>query len=51
MDYASRELESLVFHSRTALKFLYAIDVLHHMLFIEKSIFTKKIKEFLSDEE
>lgn len=33
------------------LKFLYAIDVLAPMLFIETSIFTKQIKELVSDEE
>ena len=33
------------------LKFLYAIDVLELMLFIETSVFTKQIKELVSDEE
>ena len=32
------------------LKFLYAIDVLKPILFIENSIFTKQIKELVSDE-
>ena len=31
--------------------FIYAIDVLQPMLFIETSIFTKQIKELVSDEE
>ena len=33
------------------LKSLYAIDVLQFMLFIETSIFTKQIKDLVSDEE
>ena len=50
-DYAKRELVGSRFFVLELLNSLYAIDVLQPMLFIETSIFTKQIKELVSDDE